>query len=130
MSAKDKATGKEQNIVIKASSGLSDDEIDRMVKDAEAHEEEDRKFRETVESRNQADALVHASEKSLADLGDKVQDDERKSIEAAIESLKEALKAEDKDEIEAKSKALAEASRLAPRARRVATTSSMPSSRK
>ena len=110
VSAKDKATGKEQNIVIKASSGLSDDEIDRMVQDAEAHEEEDRKFRETVESRNQADALVHASEKSLADLGDKVQDDERKSIEAAIESLKEALKAEDKDEIEAKSKALAEAS--------------------
>jgi molecular chaperone DnaK len=110
VSAKDKATGKEQNIVIKASSGLSDDEINRMVQDAEAHEEEDRKFRETVESRNQADALVHASEKSLADLGDKVQDDERKSIEAAIESLKEALKAEDKDEIEAKSKALAEAS--------------------
>ena len=110
VSAKDKATGKEQNIVIKASSGLSDEEIDRMVQDAEAHEEEDRKFRETVESRNQADALVHASEKSLADLGDKVQDDERKSIEAAIESLKEALKAEDKDEIEAKSKALAEAS--------------------
>ncbi len=110
VSAKDKATGKEQNIVIKASSGLSDDEIDRMVQDAEAHEEEDRKFRETVEARNQADALVHASEKSLADLGDKVQDDERKSIESAVEALKEALKAEDKDEIEAKSKALAEAS--------------------
>jgi len=110
VSAKDKATGKEQKIVIKASSGLSDDEIDRMVQDAEVHQEEDRKFRETVEARNQADALVHASEKSLADLGEKVRDEERKSIETAIESLKEALKAEDKDEIEARSKALAEAS--------------------
>jgi molecular chaperone DnaK len=110
VSAKDKATGKEQNIVIKASSGLSDDEIDRMVQDAEAHAEEDRKFREVVEARNQADALVHASEKSLTDLGDKVSEDERKSIETAIEALKEALKGENKEEIEAKSKALAEAS--------------------
>jgi hypothetical protein len=73
VSAKDKATGKEQKIVIKASSGLTDDEIKRMVKDAEAHAEEDKKFRELVDTRNQADALIHASEKSLAELGDKVQ---------------------------------------------------------
>ncbi len=107
VSAKDKATGKEQKIVIKASSGLSDDEIDRMVKDAEAHEEEDRKFRETVEARNQADALVEVAGES--ERGDKVQDEERKSI-GSIAALKEALKGDDKDAIEAKSKALAEAS--------------------
>ncbi|UCC13779.1 MAG: molecular chaperone DnaK [Gammaproteobacteria bacterium] len=110
VSAKDKATGKEQNIVIKASSGLSEDEIDRMVKDAEAHAAEDKKFRETVEARNQAEALVHASEKSLEELGDKVQSEERASIESAISDLKEAVKGDDKSAIEAKSKALGEAS--------------------
>ena len=110
VSAKDKATGKEQNIVIKASSGLSEDEIDRMVKDAEAHAAEDKKFRETVEARNQAEALVHASEKSLDELGDKVQSEERASIESAISDLKEAVKGDDKSAIEAKSKALGEAS--------------------
>ncbi len=110
VSAKDKATDKEQNIVIKASSGLGDDEIERMVMDAEAHQEEDRKFRETVETRNRADALVHATEKSLADLGDKVEADERARIESAVSDLKEALKGDDKDRIETKAKALAEAS--------------------
>jgi len=110
VSAKDKATNKEQKIVIKASSGLSDEEVDRMVKDAEAHKEEDIKFREMVEARNQADGLVHATEKSLAELGEKVQPEERSRIEAAIGDLKTALKGEDKDAIEAKSKALAEAS--------------------
>ncbi|MEL6870419.1 MAG: molecular chaperone DnaK [Pseudomonadota bacterium] len=110
VSAKDKATGKSQNIVIKASSGLSDDEIDAMVADAEAHAEDDRKFRELVDVRNQADGLVHATEKSLADLGEKVDSAERGTIEAAIADLKTALEGDDKDTIEAKSKALAEAS--------------------
>jgi molecular chaperone DnaK len=110
VSAKDKGTGKEQKIVIKASSGLSEDEIDRMVTDAEAHAEEDQKFRELVEVRNQADALVHATEKSLEDLGEKVEPDERAGIESAAGELKEALKGDDRDVIETKTKALAEAS--------------------
>ncbi|MCJ7558888.1 MAG: Hsp70 family protein, partial [Gammaproteobacteria bacterium] len=110
VSAKDKATSKEQKIVIKASSGLSDEEVDRMVKDAEAHHEEDRKFREMVEARNQADGLIHATQKSLADLGDKVQPEERSRIEAAIGDVREALKGDSKDAIETKSKALSEAS--------------------
>jgi len=110
VSAKDKATGKEQNIVIKASSGLSDDEIDRMVKDAEAHAAEDKKFRETVEARNQAEALIHATEKSLEELGEKVQPEERARIESAISDLKEAVKGDDKGAIEAKARVLGEAS--------------------
>ena len=109
VSAKDKATGREQKIVIKASSGLSDGEIDRMVQEAEAHAEEDRKFRELVDVRNQADGLVHSSEKALSDLGDKVQPDERASIESAVADLKTALKGDDKGVIEAKSRALSEA---------------------
>ncbi|MFK8053341.1 MAG: molecular chaperone DnaK [Woeseiaceae bacterium] len=110
VSAKDKATGKSQNIVIKASSGLSDDEIEAMVQEAEAHAEDDRKFRELVDVRNQADGLVHATEKSLEDLGEQVEAGERATIESAINDLKAALKGDDKDAIEAKSKALAEAS--------------------
>ncbi len=110
VSAKDKATGKEQNIVIKASSGLTDDEIDRMVKDAEAHAAEDRKFRETVEARNQAEALIHATEKSLQELGEKVRPEERARIESAISDLKEAVKGDDKGTIEAKARTLGEAS--------------------
>ncbi len=109
VSAKDKATGKEQSIVIKASSGLSDEEIDRMVKDAEAHADEDRKFNELIQARNQGDALVHSVEKSLKDLGDKVEADEKQSIEAAVSELREALKGDDKDAIEAKTQALSEA---------------------
>jgi molecular chaperone DnaK len=110
VSAKDKATGKEQNIVIKASSGLNDAEIERMVKDAEAHAAEDKKFRETVEARNQAEALIHATEKSLQELGEKVQPEERARIESAISDLKEAVKGEDKGAIEAKARTLGEAS--------------------
>ena len=110
VSAKDKATGKAQSIVIKASSGLSDDEVDRMVKDAEAHAEEDRKLHELVDARNQADALVHATSKSLEELGDKVEPAEKSSIEAAAEALKEAVKGDDKAVIEEKTKALTELS--------------------
>ncbi len=110
VSAKDKGTGKEQKIVITASSGLSEDEIGRMVADAETHAEEDQKFRELVEVRNQADALVHATEKSLEELGEKVEPDERSRIESAAGELKDALKSDDKDIIETKTKGLAEAS--------------------
>lgn len=110
VSAQDKATGKEQRIVIKASSGLSDQDIEQMVSDAEAHAEEDEKFRELVDVRNQADALLHATEKSLEDLGEKVDPAERGQAESAMGDLKEALKGDDKDTIEAKTKALAEIS--------------------
>ena len=108
VSAKDKATGKKQSIVIKASSGLSDEEVERMVKDAEAHADEDRKLVELVQARNHADGLVHATEKSLKDLGEKVSTDEKSDIEKAIEAVKEALKSDEKLEIEAKSETLSE----------------------
>lgn len=110
VSAQDKATGKEQKIVIKASGGLSDEDIEKMVQDAEAHAEEDQKFRELVDVRNQADAMIHATEKSLEDLGDKVSSEERGQIESALSELRDALKSDDKDKIETKSKVLAEAS--------------------
>ncbi len=110
VSAKDKATGKEQKIVIKASSGLSDDEVDKMIKDAEAHADEDRKVRELVEVRNQAEAMIHATEKSLKDLGEQVEASDKDAIESAVADLKKALEGSDKDDIEAKTKALAEAS--------------------
>ncbi|MGB5589075.1 MAG: molecular chaperone DnaK, partial [Gammaproteobacteria bacterium] len=110
VSAKDKATGKEQTIVIKASSGLSDDEIEQMVKDAEAHAADDQKFRELVETRNQADALLHATSKTLEDLGEKVTPEERSKIESASAELKDALKTDDKSVIETKAQALGEAS--------------------
>jgi molecular chaperone DnaK len=110
VSAKDKATSKEQKIIIKASSGLSDDEIKRMVGDAEAHAADDAKFRELAETRNQADGLAHATEKSLRELGDKVSGEERAQIEAALADLKEAIKGDNKTAIEAKLKALGDAS--------------------
>ncbi len=110
VSAKDKATGKEQKIVIKANSGLSDEEVEKMVRDAEAHADEDRKVRELVEARNQADAMIHAAEKSLKDLGDQVEASDKEAIESAIADLKKAVEGSDKDEIEAKTKTLAEAS--------------------
>ena len=117
VSAKDKATGKEQSIVIRASSGLSDDEIENMVRDAEAHAEEDRKHRELVDARNQADNLIHGTRKALSDLGDQVGDEEKTEVEAAIEALETAAKGDDKAEIEAKSQKLAELSgKLAERA--------------
>ncbi|MDJ0776281.1 MAG: molecular chaperone DnaK [Gammaproteobacteria bacterium] len=110
VSAKDKATGKEQKIVIKASSGLSDDEVDAMIKDAEAHADEDRKHRETVELRNQADAMIHAAEKTLTDLADQVEEADKSAIEAAIADLKKALEGSDQEEIKSKTEALATAS--------------------
>ncbi|MDX1692762.1 MAG: Hsp70 family protein, partial [Ketobacteraceae bacterium] len=110
VSAKDKATGKEQSIVIKASGGLSDDEIEQMVRDAESHAEEDRKFEELVTARNQADGMIHATRKTIEDAGDKVTEEEKTSIESAIEDLEAALKTDNKDDIEAKTKALTEAS--------------------
>ena len=110
VSAKDKATGKSQSIEIKASSGLSDDEIDKMVKDAEAHAEDDRKFNELIEARNKGDSMLHAVEKSLKDFGDKIEEDEKKGIEDAMEALRTSLKGSDKDDIDAKTTALTEAS--------------------
>jgi len=117
VSAKDKATNKEQSIVIKASSGLSDDEVDRMIKDAEAHADEDRKFHELVAARNQADTMIHAVQKSLDELGDQVDADEKARAETAIAELKEVISGDDKDAIEARTKALTEASaKIAERA--------------
>ena len=110
VSARDKATGKEQKIVIKASSGLTEDEIKRMVRDAEAHAEEDKRFRELVETRNKADGLIHAVEKSLQGLGDKVEAGERAKVESAVSDLRTALKGDDRNVIEKKSEALAQAS--------------------
>ncbi len=110
VSAKDKATGKSQNIVIKASSGLSDDEIEKMVADAESHAEEDRKFRELVDARNQGDSLIHAAEKTLKELGEKASAEERLAVENAVSDLKKALEGDDREAIEKKTAALAEAS--------------------
>ncbi len=107
VSAKDKATGKENKITIKANSGLSEDEIQRMVKDAEAHAAEDKEKLALVNARNQADSLVHQVKKSLAELGDKVGADEKSQIEAAAKELEEAIKGDDKARIEAKTEALA-----------------------
>jgi molecular chaperone DnaK len=107
--AKDKATGKQQSIVIKANSGLSDDEIERMVRDAEANAEEDRKFEELAAARNQGDGLVHATRKMITEAGDKATADEKAAIEKAIGDLEAALKGDDKAEIEAKINALSEA---------------------
>jgi len=110
VSAKDKATGKEQSIVIKASSGLSDEEVESMVKDAELHAEEDKKFAELVAVRNTADQMIHATEKSLEEMGDKVEQEERMQIENAVKDLKDVLDKDDKEVIETKTQALAEAS--------------------
>ncbi|MDX5370879.1 MAG: molecular chaperone DnaK [Pseudomonadaceae bacterium] len=109
VSAKDKATGKQQSIVIKANSGLSDEEIERMVRDAEANAEEDRKFEELAAARNQGDGLVHATRKMITEAGDKASDDEKAAIEKAIGELEAALKGDDKAAIEAKINALSEA---------------------
>ncbi len=110
VSAKDKGTGKENKIVIKAGSGLTEAEIQQMVKDAEVHAEEDRKARELVETRNQADAMVHSARKSLKEHGDKVEQAERDTIEAAIKDLEGVLKSDDKDDIQKKTEALTQAS--------------------
>jgi molecular chaperone DnaK len=110
VSAKDKATNKEQSIVIKASSGLSDAEVDKMVRDAEAHAAEDKKFEELVAARNKADGMIHAVNKTLKDAADKVQPDEKERIEAAIKELEEALKSDDVEAIDKKAEALTDAS--------------------
>ena len=110
VSAKDKATGKENKITIKASSGLKEEEIQRMVKDAEAHAEEDREALELVNARNQCDALIHSVKKSLKDYGEKLTSDDKTKIESALKDAEAALKSDDKAEIEAKSQSLAEAS--------------------
>jgi molecular chaperone DnaK len=110
VTAKDKATSKEQQIRIQASGGLSEAEIQKMVKDAEAHAGEDKKRRELIEARNQADALIHSTEKALGEHGDKVGGDEKTAIEAAAAALKEAVKADDVDAIKEKTNTLAQAS--------------------
>ncbi|MFK5984668.1 MAG: molecular chaperone DnaK [Pseudomonadota bacterium] len=110
VSAKDKATGKEQSIIIKASSGLSDDEVERMVQDAEAHKEEDKKFHELVTVKNTAENMINATTKSMEEMGDKVDAEDKTKIEAAIKDLEESIKGDDKDDIEAKTKALTDAS--------------------
>ena len=117
VSAKDKATGKENTIVIKASSGLSDTEIEDMIKDAELHADEDKAFHELVTARNTAEGMINATEKSLKDLEDQVEADEKTAIEAAVAALHEAIKTDDKDDIEAKTNALTEvAGKLAEKA--------------
>ncbi len=110
VSAKDKATGKQQTIQVKANSGLSDEEVDKMVRDAEAHAEEDRKFEQLVQARNQGDHLLHATRKTLAEAGDKATDEEKGAINSALDALEVALKGGDVEEIEAKTKAVADAS--------------------
>ncbi|AOM02566.1 molecular chaperone DnaK [Cobetia marina] len=110
VSAKDKATGKEQSIVIKSSGGLSDEEIEQMVRDAEANADEDKKFEEMVQLRNQADGMIHATRKTLTEAGDKAEASEKEAIETAISELEEALKGDDKDAIQAKLDSLTEAS--------------------
>ncbi|HZJ91930.1 MAG TPA: molecular chaperone DnaK [Thiopseudomonas sp.] len=110
VSAKDKATGKEQSIVIKANSGLSDEEVEQMVHDAEAHADEDRKFEELATARNQGDQLVHATRKMITEAGDKATEEDKTTIEAAVVELEEAVKGDDKEAIDAKVAALSEAS--------------------
>jgi molecular chaperone DnaK len=110
VSAKDKATGKEQSIVIKSSSGLSDEEIESMVKDAEAHAADDKKFEDLVTARNTADGLIHATRKTLADAADKVEADEKDKIESAITALEEAMKSGDIEQIKTRTNELTEAS--------------------
>ena len=112
VSAKDSATGKEQKIEIKSGSGLSEEEIENMVQDAEAHAEEDRKFHETVTARNNADAMVHATRSSLKDMGDKLDEETRKNIETAIEGVEAAMKEDDKDSIDAATTKLTEAAQV------------------
>jgi molecular chaperone DnaK len=110
VSAKDKDTGKEQKITIQASSGLSDDEVEKMVRDAEAHAEEDKKFEELVATRNQADAMVHGTRKQIEEAGDALPAEDKEAIEAALTELEAAIKGDNKEEIEAKTQALAEKS--------------------
>jgi molecular chaperone DnaK len=108
VSAKDKNTGKEQSITIKSSSGLSDEEVDKMIKDAESHAEEDKKFQELVTSRNMADSLVHSTKQTLDELKDEISEDEKTAIDAAVSELEESIKGDDKEAIDAKVQNLSE----------------------
>ena len=110
VSAKDKATGKEQQIRIQASGGLSDDDIEKMVQDAEAHAEEDKSKKELIEARNNGSSLVHTTEKNLEEHGDKVSEEEKSEIQTALQNLKDCLESDDAEEISAKSEALMQAS--------------------
>jgi len=108
VSAKDKKTGKEQSITIKSSSGLSDDEVEKMIKDAETHAEEDKKFQELITARNMADSLVHSTKQTLEELKDEISDEEKTTIESAVNELEESIKGDDKDDIDAKVQNLSE----------------------
>ena len=108
VSAKDKNTGKEQSITIKSSSGLSDEEVEKMIKDAEAHAEEDKKFQELITARNMADSLVHSTKQTLEELKDEISDEEKSTIESAVNELEESIKGDDKDDIDAKVQNLSE----------------------
>ena len=110
VSAKDKGTGKEQKIQIQASGGLSDEEIKNMVKDAEANKESDKKKRESVDSRNQADTIIHSTEKNLKEHGSKISESEKKAIESAVSDLKNALKGTDNEEVKKKTQSLIQVS--------------------
>ena len=110
VNAKDKATGKEQSIVIKASSGLSDEEIEKMVNDAEANAAEDQKFEDLAQARNTADGLAHAATKTLEEAGDKATDEEKEAISSAIKEVEESVKGDDKEAIDAAATKLSEAS--------------------
>jgi len=110
VSAKDKATGKEQQIRIQASGGLSDADIEQMVKDAEAHADEDKKKRELVDARNQADSLIHSTEKTLGEHGDKISEDDKSEIEAKVQELKDVLETDDAEDLKSKTEALMQAS--------------------
>jgi molecular chaperone DnaK len=123
VSAKDKNTGKEQSITIKASSGLSDEEVDKMIKDAEAHAEEDKKFQELVTTRNMADSLIHSTKQTLEELKDDISDDEKSAIEAAVNELEESIKSDDKEAIDAQVQNLSEKAQvLAQKAQEKAST--------
>jgi len=108
VSAKDKNTGKEQSITIKSSSGLSDEEVEKMIKDAETHAEEDKKFQELITTRNMADSLVHSTKQTLEELKDEISDEEKSTIESAVNELEESIKGDDKDDIDAKVQNLSE----------------------
>jgi molecular chaperone DnaK len=110
VSAKDKGTGKAQSIIIKASSGLNEDEIKNMVKDAESHKEEDRKFKELVDVRNRADNMIHTTTKSMKEMGAELPEGDKQAIESAIEALQQAMKGSDKDAMEARLEELTKAS--------------------
>ena len=109
VSATDKATGKEQKITIEASGGLSDEEIEKMIKEAESNAEEDKKIRELVDAKNQAEAIIHSSEKGVTDAGDKITDDEKKPVEEAIKELKEVIDGDDLSVIQEKTATLSQA---------------------